>query len=87
MHDVDYMIDETAWESIKSDAKAIWNSDFSLEGLVMKAGLTYRSVFLRNWMYGGDVAEGRALKKMVKLDPVYRATYTRLGLLDILDKW
>lgn len=87
MHDVDYMIDGSAWESMKSDMKAIRDSDFSLEGLTMKAGLAYRSIFLRNWFYGGDPEEGEELKQIVKNDPGYRSVFKQFGLLKRLDEW
>lgn len=40
-HDLDYYVDH---EPITSDIKAIYNSDFSAEGVAMKVGLAGRSV-------------------------------------------
>ncbi len=87
MHDIDFMIANSDISAAKADIKAIWNSDLSLEGLVMKAGLSLRTLFLPRRFYGGDKKIGLKLKHIVKFSPVYRETYRTLGILPILLRW
>jgi endonuclease III-like uncharacterized protein len=87
MHDVDYMTDTTAWQSIKSDLKAIKNSDFSLQGLATKLGLTLRSIIYPNNFYGGDVQIGQKLKSFVKNSVFWQSQFNRYNKLELLKQW
>lgn len=87
MHDVDYMIDKTPWESIKSDLKAIKNSDYSVQGLVTKLGLAARSLIYPNNFYGGNSIIGEKLKSYVKNSVFWRTQFNRYNKLDLLKQW
>jgi hypothetical protein len=87
MHDVDYMTDETNSDALKSDLKAIYNSDFTVQGLLTKIGLAARSLLTPGLFYGGNKKIGETLKEHIKSSVFWRSQFNKYKVMDLLKQW
>jgi hypothetical protein len=89
-HDVDYLIANDNYnEIVRADMRAITQSDFGIQGLLMKLGLSTKLLlgysFHSSNTPGLSKLIGMRAKNYVKLDEQYRNKFSELGVS--LDDW
>jgi hypothetical protein len=79
-HDIDYLLSDTPLKTTLADIRAIRESDYSVEGLFMKAGLTGRAVLQLPFNQRPNVEVGQHLKAIVKNSIPYQWAFKKFGV-------